>query len=91
MVVGAGAKVLGGITVGDHVKIGANSVVLRSVPPHATVVGIPGKIIRTTDDVSPETLMNHADIPDPVAERLEALEQMIIELRKQLEKEQGEP
>ena len=91
VVVGAGAKVLGGIIVGDYVKIGANSVVLRSVPPHATVVGIPGKIIRTTDDVSPETLMNHADIPDPVAERLEALEQMIIELRKQLEKEQGEP
>ena len=91
VVVGAGAKVLGGIIVGDHVKIGANSVVLRSVPPHATVVGIPGKIIRTTDDVSPETLMNHADIPDPIAERLEALEQMIIELRKQLEKEQGEP
>ncbi|HLB94793.1 MAG TPA: serine O-acetyltransferase [Nitrospiria bacterium] len=91
VVVGAGAKVLGGIIVGDHVKIGANSVVLRSVPPHATVVGIPGKIIRTTDDVPPETLMNHADIPDPIAERLEALEQMIIELRKQLEKEQGEP
>lgn len=87
VVVGAGAKVLGGITIGDHVKIGANSVVLRSVPAHATVVGIPGKIIRTAGDVSPETLMDHADIPDPIAERLEALEQMIIELRKQLEKE----
>jgi serine O-acetyltransferase len=91
VVVGAGAKVLGGIIVGDHVKIGANSVVLRSVPPHATVVGIPGKIIRTTDVVSPETLMDHADIPDPFAERLEALEQMIIELRKQIEKGQVRP
>lgn len=91
VVVGAGAKVLGGITIGDHVKIGANSVVLRSVPAHATVVGIPGKIIRTAGDVSPETLMNHTDIPDPITERLEALEQMIIELRKQLEKEQGRP
>jgi serine O-acetyltransferase len=86
VVVGAGAKVLGGITIGDHVKIGANSVVLRSVPAHATVVGIPGKIIRTTGDIPPENLMNHADIPDPIAERIEALEQMMIELRKQIER-----
>jgi serine O-acetyltransferase len=89
VVVGAGAKVLGGITIGDHVKIGANSVVLRSVPAHATVVGVPAKIIRTAGDIPPETLMNHADIPDPIAERMEALEQMIIELRKRIEKDRG--
>lgn len=85
VVVGAGAKVLGAITIGDHVKIGANSVVLRSVPAHATVVGIPGKVIRTAGNIPPENLMNHADIPDPIAERLEALEQMVIDLRKQIE------
>ncbi len=87
VVVGAGAKILGGIRIGEHVKVGANSVVLRSVPPHATVVGIPGKVVRTAGDVPPETLMNHADIPDPIAERLELLEQTIIELRKKIEKE----
>ena len=91
VVVGAGAKVLGGITIGDHVKIGANSVVLRSVPPHATVVGIPGKVIRTAGDVPPEKLMDHADIPDPIAERLENLERIIIELRKKVETEETEP
>jgi serine O-acetyltransferase len=90
VVVGAGAKVLGGILIGDHVKIGANSVVLRSVPAHATVVGIPGKIIRTLTEESPEKLMDHANIPDPVAERLEALERELLELRKRLEEQRGE-
>ncbi|MBI3608564.1 MAG: serine O-acetyltransferase [Nitrospirae bacterium] len=72
VVVGAGAKVLGPITIGDHVKIGANSVVLRPVPPHSTVVGIPGKIIKGEAD-SPETTLNHTQLPDPVSERLHAL------------------
>jgi len=44
--VGAGAKILGGITIGDNVKIGANSVVIKSVPDNCTVVGIPGRIIE---------------------------------------------
>ena len=86
VVVGAGAKVLGGITIGDHVKIGANSVVLRSVPPSATVVGIPGKVVRSTSKISPEKLMDHADVPDPVSERLEAFEQTLIEYREKIEK-----
>jgi serine O-acetyltransferase len=87
VVIGAGAKILGGITIGEHVKVGANSVVLRSVPAHATVVGIPGKVVRTAGDIPPENLMNHADIPDPIAERLEMLERTVIELRKKIEKE----
>ena len=90
VVVGAGAKVLGAITIGDHVKIGANSVVLRSVPPHATVVGIPGKIIKSAGDEAPEILMDHANIPDPIAERLEMQEKMILELRKELEELRGD-
>lgn len=47
VVVGAGAKILGGITIGDNVKIGANSVVLKSVPPNSTVIGVPGRIIKS--------------------------------------------
>jgi serine O-acetyltransferase len=84
VVVGAGAKVLGPITIGDHVKIGANSVVLRSVPAHSTVVGIPGKIIKGEAD-SPERSLNHTQLPDPTAERLDALEQEIREIKKRLE------
>ena len=47
VVVGAGAKVLGGFTVGDDARIGSNSVVVKEVPPGATVVGIPGKIVES--------------------------------------------
>jgi serine O-acetyltransferase len=85
VVVGAGAKVLGNITIGDFVKIGANSVVLRSVPSNSTVIGIPGRIIKTIGDRVPEATMDHANISDPVAERFEAMEQELIALRKQVE------
>jgi serine O-acetyltransferase len=84
VVVGAGAKVLGPITIGDHVKIGANSVVLRSVPAHSTVVGVPGRIIKGEAD-APERSLNHTQLPDPIAERLDALEHEIIEIKKRLE------
>src|SRR4026209_528730 len=47
VVVGAGAKILGGITVGDNVKIGANSVVLKNVAANSTVVGVPARVIKT--------------------------------------------
>ena len=90
VVVGAGAKILGAITIGDHVKIGANSVVLRSVPAHSTVVGVPAKTIRLKDGDLPETTLSHGDIPDPIAERLESMEQEILRLKKKLE-EQGPP
>lgn len=46
VVIGAGAKVLGPITIGENSKVGANSVVLKDVPPNSTVVGIPGRIIK---------------------------------------------
>lgn len=83
VVVGAGAKVLGPIVIGDHVKIGANSVVLRSVPAHSTVVGIPGKIVRGDVD-APEDALNHSQMPDPVAERFELIEQELREIKKRI-------
>lgn len=85
VVVGAGAKVLGNITIGDFVKIGANSVVLRSVPSNSTVIGVPGRIIKTISDRLPEATMDHTNIPDPIAERFEAMEQELILLRKKID------
>ena len=55
VVVGAGAKVLGAITVGDDSRIGANAVVVKSVPPNSVVVGVPGQIARASRTV-PATL-----------------------------------
>ena len=54
VVVGAGAKVLGGISLGDNVKVGANSVLPRSVPANATVAGIPAREIHSSDIELPE-------------------------------------
>jgi serine O-acetyltransferase len=86
VVVGAGAKVLGPICIGDYVKIGANSVVLQDVPDHSTVVGIPGKIVRIKDErVADEALMDHIHIPDPIADRFIDLQLQIDALKKDLE------
>jgi serine O-acetyltransferase len=85
VVVGAGAKILGGITIGDNVKIGANSVVLKSVSANSTVIGVPARIIKTQGERLPDATMDHINLPDPISDRLLALEQELIELRKKLE------
>jgi serine O-acetyltransferase len=90
VVIGTGAKVLGNITVGSHSMIGANAVVIRDVPDHSTVVGVPGRIARTKDRDVPGMNLDHTHLPDPIAERLETLQREIDALEKHL-KEQRKP
>lgn len=85
VVVGAGAKILGGIKIGDNVKIGANSVVLKNVPSNSTVIGVPARIIKSQGERLPDATMDQVDLPDPISDRFIALEQELIELRKKLE------
>lgn len=85
VVVGAGAKILGGIKIGDNVKIGANSVVLKNVPANSTVIGVPARIIKSQGERLPDATMDQIDLPDPISDRLIALEQELIELRKKVD------
>ena len=70
IVVGAGAKVLGNIELGNNVRIGAGSVVVKSVPDNCTVVGVPGVIVRREGEKVPEISLDHANLPNPIAIRL---------------------
>ncbi len=67
--IGAGAKILGNITIGEESRIGANSVVVKDVPPYSTVVGIPGKVIKRKDF----TPLGHDRLPDIEKELFEYL------------------
>ncbi len=77
--ISAGAKVLGSFTVGDNVKIGGGSVVLSTVPPDCTVVGVPGRIVvREGARINNgEVDLEHHLLPDPVADILKALQERI--------------
>jgi len=89
VLVGAGAAVLGPIVVGRHSRIGAGSVVVHPVPPHSTVVGIPGKVVQEAGRHSPSGKpvldLDHADLPDPVTRVLSSLLSHIERIERQLE------
>jgi len=82
VIIGAGAKVLGAIVIGDDSRIGANSVVVRPVPPKSVVVGVPGQIVsrsRVQLDV-PEPDLDEAVLPDLVGASLSSLLDRVDEL-----------
>lgn len=80
VVIGAGAKILGPITVGAGAKIGAQAVVVRAVPAGCTVVGNPGKVVRMASGERPADLLEHGKLPDPVAEVVQHLDNRITAL-----------
>jgi serine O-acetyltransferase len=97
VVVGAGAKILGAITLGDQVRVGANSVVVKDVPARKTVVGIPGKVVTRLEAVDKDTPMNslglnldHHLIPDPVGKAIACLMERIEVLERALQA-RGDP
>ena len=85
VVVGAGAKILGPITVGDNARVGSNSVVVKDVPPGATAIGIPGRIINPVVDEKSrrrtaiakkmgfDAYGQHGQMPDPVAHAIDCM------------------
>jgi serine O-acetyltransferase len=81
VVVGTGAKVLGSIRIGNNVKIGAGSVVVRSVPDNSTVVGIPGRVVRSK---AKQGVLDHGMLPDPELQEMNELRQRVEALEEKV-------
>lgn len=92
--ISAGAKVLGSFTVGDHAKIGGGSVVLKTVPPYCTVVGVPGRIVVSDgakiENGRMEVDLEHHLLPDPIADMLTAMQEKIESLEMRLQNFESE-
>lgn len=89
IIVGAGAKILGPVIIGNNVRVGANSVVTKDIPDNSVVVGVPGRIIsEKSDNISQEIHeLAHGNLPDPVMHLIKRLENRIATLeQKQTEK-----
>lgn len=89
VMVGAGAKILGPITIGDRARVGANSVVVNDVPADRTVVGVPGKVVALQEagERNPYGIdLNHHLIPDPVGRAIACLMDRIAVLEQELSK-----
>jgi serine O-acetyltransferase len=82
--IGAHAVVLGDILIGDYVKIGAGSVVVREVPPHSTVVGVPGRVVKR-EGLVVKTDLRHDELPDPLRDTLMDLTNHIAQLDHRIE------
>lgn len=85
VLVATGAKVLGNITIGKNSKVGAGSVVLQNVPPNATVVGIPGKVV-IKDGIKVGCELDHRDLPDPVADKFREMQAEMKKIYEELER-----
>ncbi|MHB8154448.1 MAG: serine O-acetyltransferase EpsC [Candidatus Omnitrophota bacterium] len=81
VVIGAGAKVLGNIIIGDNSYIGSNAVVIKDVPPNSTVVGVPGRITKQ-DGKKMDISLDHARILDPIMQSIEELQDRVKDLEK---------
>ena len=81
VMISSGAKVLGPVIIGDFVKVGAGSVVLKDVPPHSTIVGVPGRIVRQYGEKVTDL---DQKLPDPILEEFARLNNRIIALEEKL-------
>ena len=85
VIIGSGAKILGPFKIGDNSKIGSNSVVIKEVPANSTVVGIPGRIVMSTEERKVGVDLEHDQLPDPVAKAFTCMADQIRSLEKRVE------
>lgn len=85
VLVGAGAKILGNVVIGENSNIGANAVILYDVPKNSTIVGVPGKVVKKNGQKpakSHAVELDHAAVPDPVEQEVCMLSKRVLELEK---------
>ena len=80
VMVSAGASILGPVTIGEHSKIGAGSVVLKNIPPHSTVVGVPGRVVKQNGKKIEDEMSQ--SLPDPILEELARINKRLGDLEK---------
>jgi serine O-acetyltransferase len=87
VVIGTGAKILGNIRIGDFVKVGAGSVVVRPVPDYATVVGVPGRVVGRVGDGVGSALdpLEHGSLPDPEGQAIDELSRRVAQLEAMIQ------
>lgn len=86
VVIGTGAKILGPINIGEGSKIGAGSVVVKSVPPDSTVVGVPGRTVEEHKKQAKSVIdLEHGKLPDPVLQAINSLKNEITSLNDKVE------
>jgi serine O-acetyltransferase len=87
VVVGTGAKILGAITIGECSRIGANAVVVKSVPPDSVVVGVPGEVVARSKPhpITHKPDLEHSQMPDVLGEALQALMRRVEELENRID------
>ncbi len=81
VIIGSNSTVLGAITIGDGARIGSGSVVVKSVPAGATVVGVPGRIVESVTPEKEELDFEHGNLPDPLSDIMK----MLLQLHNKLE------
>ncbi len=91
VVVGAGAKILGAITVGDNSRVGANAVVVKDVPPNSVVVGVPGQVVVKSKPAPREHRpdLDHTRLPDLIGTTLVSLMERVDRLEEEIEDHQN--
>ena len=91
VVIGAGAKVLGNITIGSHSRVGANAVVVKSVPPNSVVVGIPGQVVSRSLPANSGPDLEHGRLPDTLGDSVASLLTRLEVVESYLHLQQKEP
>ncbi|MBF0274277.1 MAG: serine O-acetyltransferase [Nitrospinae bacterium] len=91
VIVGAGAKVLGNITIGENSKVGSGSVVVNDVPPNSVVVGVPGKVVRKDVPLTDKNIdVDFQNLPDPMVKAITCLLEMVTQSEENLTKKTDE-